>query len=158
MYGVEVDWSQRFTFLPGIFSGLGAKISGIDGQSQAQYPTRPGERIPFTGFAKEQANLGLTYEEKGFKAGVSLHYHGKRLESGSTIGANATQDQYEAAHATVDANASYTYKHRWQVYINGTNLNSEPLKEYYGGTGSLLRIQTYEEYGWSLESGVKFCF
>lgn len=158
VYGAELDWSQRFTSLPGLLSGLGAKVSGIDGQSEAQYPTRPGEKIPFTGFAKEQANVGLTYEQKGLKAGVSMHYHGKRLESGSTLGQNATQDQYEAKHRTVDANLSYTFKHRWQIYSTGTNLNGEPLKEYYGGTGSLTRIQTYEDYGWSVESGVKFFF
>ena len=158
VYGLEATWAQRLGFLPAPFNDFGIAASGLIGDSQASYPIRPGEKIPFTGFAKEQANIALTYDHGGFHARVALHYHGKRLESGSTIGTDATQDQYEAAYYTIDAGTSYTFGRHWQVYVNGANLNNAPLKEYYGGTGSLIRLQTYEVYGWSAEGGLRFIY
>ena len=158
VYGLEATWAQRLGFLPAPFNDFGVAASGLVGDSQASYPIRPGEKIPFTGFAKEQANIAVTYDHGGFHARVALHYHGKRLESGSTIGTDATQDQYEAAYYTIDAGTSYTFGRHWQVYLNGANLNNAPLKEYYGGTGSLIRLQTYEVYGWSAEGGLRFIY
>lgn len=156
IYGTELNWVQQLKFLPGPFSGLGLMASGIYGTSQAHYPTRPGENIPFTGFGHEFGSLALTYAYAGWNARVAETFHGRRLEANSTIGVNATQDQYEEPYVSVDASVSYSFLGHWQVYVQGSNLNNAALKEYYGGTGALHRIQTYEAYGWSAESGVRW--
>jgi TonB-dependent receptor len=158
VYGTEANWNQKLGFLPAPFNGLGVQLSGILGNSAASYPTRPGETIPFSGFAKVGGNAALTYDHAGLHLRVAMHYHGKRLESGSTIGTDATQDQYEAKYTTVDFGSSYTFKQHWQIYLDGSNLNDAPLKEYYGGTGNLIRLQTYEHYGWAAESGVRWIY
>ena len=103
IYGLELNWAQRFGFLPPPFNGLGVAANATVGDSQASYPTRPGETIPFTGFAKKAGNAALTYDHAGLHLQAAVNYHGARLESGSVIGANATQDapKYEADYRCV---------------------------------------------------------
>ena len=156
IYGVELNWAQQLGFLPSPFNGLGVQVNALLGDSQASYPTRPGEAIPFSGFAHKSGNAALTYTKNGLNLRLAVHFHGKRLESGSTIGTDATQDQYEDTYYSVDFGSSYTFKQHWQIYLTGANLNNAPLREYYGGTGSLKRLQTYEAYGWSAESGLRW--
>jgi len=158
IYGLEFDWRQRLSFLPAPFDGLGVLVNAMVGDSQATYPTRPGETLPFFGYAKKSGNAAITYDYRSLHLQVACNYHGKRMESGAAIGANATQDQYEDQYHTIDLGATYSFGPHWQVYLNGANLNNAPLKEYYGGTGSLQRIQTLELYGWSAESGVRWTY
>jgi TonB-dependent receptor len=156
IYGLEANWVQQLSFLPGPLAGLGLQVNALLGDSQAVYPTRPRETLPFVGFAHEEGNVALTYSYMGFAARIAQHFHSRRLESGSVIGADPTQDQYEEPYRTLDASLSYTFKHHWQIYALGSNLNNAPLLEYYGGTGALHRIQTFEAYGWSAESGLRW--
>lgn len=158
IYGLELNWVQQLRFLPGPLSGLGLNASLITGTSEAHYPTRPGESIPFTGFGHEFGNVAVTYSYMGWNARVAESFHGRRLEANSTIGTDATQDQYEEPFVTLDASISYSFWKHWQVYFQGSNLNNAPLKEYYGGTPGLHRIQTYEAYGWIAESGIRWTY
>jgi len=158
IYGVEFNWAQQlsFGFLPDALKGFGVQVNAVFGNSKASYPTRPGEDLPFPGFAHKAGNAAITYSRGGLNLRVAAHYHGVRLESGSTIGVNYQQDQYEASYVSIDFGGSFTFRQHWQIYLNGANLNNAPLKEYYGGTGSLVRLQTYEAYGWSAESGIRW--
>jgi TonB-dependent receptor len=156
IYGVTLDWSQQLSFLPGFLKGFGLEANALLGNSDVNYPTRPGEDLPFIGFAKKSGNAAVTYDYRGLHVQLAVNYHGKRMESGSVIGANATQDQYEAPYETVNLGTSYTFGPHWQIYLNGANLNNAPLKEYLGGTGALARIQTWEAYGWSADGGVRW--
>jgi TonB-dependent receptor len=158
IYGATVDWSQRLSFLPGILSGLGLEANALLGDSQVTYPTRPGETLPFVGFAKKSGNAAVTYDYRGLHLQAAINYHGVRMESGSVIGVNATQDQYEDSYYTIDVGTSYAFDDHWEIYLNGANLNNAPLKEYYGGTGSLKRLQTWEAYGWSADGGIRWRF
>ena len=128
IYGFEGNWVQQLRFLPGILSGLGFQVSALAGNSKATYPTRPGETLPFAGFAHIECNAAVTYAYRGFQFRVAEHFHGTRLESGSVIGANATQDQYEEPYKALDASASYSFLRHWQLYLTGSNLNNAPPK------------------------------
>jgi TonB-dependent receptor len=154
--GVELNWIQQLSFLPGLFRGLGLEANAVVGTSEAKYPTRPGEVLPFTGYGHDSGNLALTYNYAGITARIADQFHGRRLESNSVIGANATQDEYEEPFHQIDASMSYTYRTHWEIYFEGSNLFNAPLLEYYGGTGDLHRIQTKEAYGWSAESGIRW--
>jgi len=154
--GLEFNWVQQLSFLPGPLKGLGVEADAVLGNSVARYPTRPGEILPFMGYGHEYGNAALTYNYAGFTARIVDQFHSRRLESQGTLGANATQDQYEEPFHEIDASASYTYKQHWEIYFEGSNLFNAPLLEYYGGTGDLRRIQTKEAYGWSAESGLRW--
>ncbi len=156
IYGVELSWAQRLAFLPGIFSGLGVQANALLGSSSAKYPTRPGESIPFTGYGHQEGNAAVTYDYRNLHLRAAVHWHDKRILSRSVIGVNATQDEHEDAYHTIDAGASYSFLRHWQVYLNGSNLNNAPLREYFAGPGASKRIDTIEAYGWSAEGGVRW--
>lgn len=156
--GLELSWSQRFGFLPPPFDGLGVEANATVGDSQATYPTRPGEKLPFVGYAKKFGNVALTYEKRGLQLKAGIDFHGPRLEVDSSIGANYQQDEYEAAYWSLDVGASYRFAQHWEVYFDGANLNNEPLREYFGGTPAFNRIQTQEYYGWSGDGGLRWFF
>ena len=47
--------------------------------SEATYPTRPGETVPFIGQSDVTGNVGLTYEKAGFFARLALNLRSERL-------------------------------------------------------------------------------
>jgi hypothetical protein len=108
--------------------------------------------------AKVLWNVALTYDWRKFHAQLNETYHGKRLEVDSALGASAAQDEYEDRYLEVGCGLSYGFANHWEVYVNGYNLNNAPLREYYGGTGGLKRIQTYEAYGWSTDTGIRWTY
>lgn len=157
IYGVELNARQRFGFLPAPLDGLGINANATFGNSQVQYPTRPGEDLQFIGYAKIYGNISLTYQKGGLSADLALNHHSPRLEVDSSIGANATQDTYEDAFTELDASISYTYHEHWHIYANASNLNNAPLREYYGGT-PFKHLAQYEQYGPGFETGVKWTY
>jgi TonB-dependent receptor len=156
IYGAELSWAQRLGFLPEPFNGLGFQANLLLGSSHATYPTRPGESLPFMGYGHEEGNVALTYDHRGLHLRVAEHFHDARLLSRSVIGADATGDEHEDAYHTIDFGGSYTFRRHWQIYLNAANLNNAPLLEYFQGPNSPKRIDTYERYGWSAESGMRW--
>ena len=122
------------------------------------YPTRPGEDLPFVGFAKEIANFSLTYyKNRGLKLTLGVEHHGPRMQVDSAIGANATQDLYEDSFTQVDFGSSYMFQNHWQAYFNAANITNAPLREYYGGT-PWKRLSQYEKYGPGFEAGLRWVY
>lgn len=64
-------------------------------------------------------------------------------------------DRYQDAHLQVDFTAKYYLNDRTQIYFSIINLNDEPLYAYWGNPE--LNSQ-YEEYGPTVEAGVKLQF
>jgi TonB-dependent receptor len=182
IYGLELSARQRFGFLPAPFDGLGVSANATFGDSHATYPTRPGEDLPFIGYAKIIANFALTYEKNGLKLDIAVNHHSPRMEVDSALGGNLsytgpsvtvsgktitaanqpvtpayTQDIYEDAFTEVDFGSSYTFLQHWQVYLNGSNLTNAPLREYFGGT-AFKRLSQYEKYGPGFETGLRWTY
>jgi TonB-dependent receptor len=157
IYGTEFTWRQRFGFLPHPLDGLGIEANLTLGDSQATYPTRPGENLPFVGYAKEISNVALTYERRGLKFDLAVNHHSPRVEVDSALGANATQDLYEDSFTELDFGSSYILQDHVQFYFNVANITNAPLREYYGGT-AWKRLSQYEEYGPSFEGGMRWFY
>lgn len=155
--GLEADWTQRFSFLPAPFDGLGATVNLTLNQSRIQYPTRPGESLPFVGLSKNYLTAALTYEKSGLQLKLAAQHHSPRIQVDSALGANSTQDIYEDAYTQVDFGSSYAFSRHWQVYVNLANLTRTPFKSYYGGTTSK-KIYFYEQYGMNGEIGVRWIY
>src|SRR6201999_3393644 len=120
--GLEINWVQQLSFLPGPLAGFGVEANAVFGSSAARYPTRPGEILPFMGYGHVYGNVALTYNYWGITARLADQFHSRRLESQGTLGANATQDQYEEPFHEIDASMSYSFLQHWQVYLEGSNL------------------------------------
>jgi TonB-dependent receptor len=156
IYGTELSWQQRFGFLPAPFNRFGIQTNAIFGNSEATYPTRPGEKLQFPGYGHKFGNLALTYAYSGLNLRAAVHYHDARLLANSTIGADATQDEHEAEYYQIDVGGSYRLNDHWNIYLNFSNINNAQLKTFFGGTGSAIRLDTFEAYGWSTEGGISW--
>ena len=158
IYGFEFAWKHRFSFLPAPLDGLGIDANITLGDSQVQYPTRPGEDLPFVGLAKQLANVALTYYKNGLKLSLGAQHHSNRMEVDSALGTTAALDFYENAFTEIDFGSSYTFRQHWQVYFNAANINNAPLREYHNGPAGWKQMSQYEQYGPGLEAGVRWIY
>jgi TonB-dependent receptor len=156
IYGLELNWVQRLTMLPEPFDGLGVFANTTVGDSQASYPTRPGESIPFVGYSKVFGNAGVSYEKHGLKLRLSASYHSHRLEVDSAIGANYTQDPYEDRYTQYDFGSSYTFREHWEAYFNVGNIFNAHLHEYYNGGAGRKLLQNNEQDGINFDAGIRW--
>jgi TonB-dependent receptor len=125
--GVELNYDQKFTSLPGLFSGLGlaANFTYVDSRIQI----RPGQYSSLPSASAYTYNVALFYE----KGPVNM-----RLAAYSTsadlfgIGSSYSSDVYNATRTSMDFGASYAFRPHWQMYFAAKNLLNTPHAFYEG--------------------------
>jgi len=153
--GLELAYSQQLRFLPEPFDGLGFMSNLTFADSEATYPTRPGEELPFIGQSDLTGNVALTYEKHGFFARLALNWRDKHLREDEPIGVDASQDRWIDDFAQLDASVSYRINRRWEIFVEATNLTNEPFRVYQtGGPIPGKRFVQLEEYDWTMNFGV----
>ena len=152
--GLELAWQQQFRSLPAPFNGLGFMANYTRSNSEATYPTRPGERIEFIGQSREIGNASLTYERGGLFLRLALNFRTPRLREDEPLGGDATTDRWVDDHRQLDLSASYRLNRNWEIYAEALNLTDEPFRVYFGKTSS--RFVQFEEYGVSGNFGVRW--
>lgn len=158
--GLELAYQQQFRSLPAPFSGLGLIANVTFSDSEANYPTRPGEKVPFVGQSNRIGNVGLTYEAGGFFARLALNFRSERLREDEALGGDVTEDFWVDDTAQLDFTARYRLNSKWELFVEGLNLTNEPFRVYHRG-GDLLpakRFVQFEEYDWSANFGVRYSF
>ncbi|WP_374275063.1 TonB-dependent receptor [Brevundimonas sp.] len=154
--GFETAWQQDLTFLPSPLDGLliSANYTFVDTESSIPLPDGGSRDIALPFQARHTANLSLGYEKYGFSGRVAVAYRDRILDS---IGdpEDAAFDVYIDDHVQVDVTAAYQVTPMIQVFVEGTNLNDEPLYSYSGTRN--VNVQ-YEEYGPSWTLGLKAVF
>ncbi len=147
LFGLEINWQQQFTFLPGFLSGLGIYAN----YTHTWAKTDIGEREDILpGQSGDVANLALTYEKYGFSTRVSLMYQDKYLEE---IGANEDFDIYRDEHLQLDISASQKLFYGLEAFVEFVNLTNAPQRNYYGITS---RPRQNEYYSWWMRGGIKY--
>jgi len=152
--GLELAWQQQFRALPAPFNGLGMMANYTRSNSEATYPTRPGERIEFIGQSREIGNAALTFERGGLFLRLALNFRTPRLREDEPLGGDATTDRWVDDHRQLDLSASYRLNRNWEIYAEALNLTDEPFRVYFGKTSS--RFTQFEEYGISANFGVRW--
>ncbi|WP_069961671.1 TonB-dependent receptor [Lacunisphaera limnophila] len=156
--GLELAYQQQLRMLPSPFDGLGlmANITFLD--SKADYPTRPGENVPFVGQSDRTGNLALTYEKAGLFLRLALNFRTERLREDEPIGGAAWQDIYVDDFKQLDLTARYKLTKNWELYGEMLNLTDEPFRVYLNSPGTTQgkRLGQVEEYGWSANFGVRW--
>ncbi|MEN9811881.1 MAG: Colicin receptor precursor, partial [Verrucomicrobiota bacterium] len=152
--GLELAWQQQFRSLPAPFNGLGFMANYTRSNSEATYPTRPGERIEFIGQSREIGNAALTFERGGLFLRLALNFRTPRLREDEPLGGDATTDRWVDDHRQLDLSASYRLNRNWEIYAEALNLTDEPFRVYFGKTSS--RFAQFEEYGLSANFGVRW--
>ncbi len=147
--GLEAEWQQRLSFLPGAFSGLGlgANYTWLD--ANGRYPTRPGdESLTFIGTAKRTGNLNLSYVRGGLDLRLFYNTRGDYL---SSVGARRVLDVYEKERSTLDFSSKFRVNRQTSFYVSAKNLTDAPKITYQGNASNPTAIRYYD---WSVNFGV----
>ncbi|MEQ1764672.1 MAG: TonB-dependent receptor, partial [Pyrinomonadaceae bacterium] len=154
LYGFELAYNQRFTFLPKPLDGFGVYANYTHVTSNAILPgediTEPGRESILPGQAKNVANFAVFYEKFGFSGRGSLHYRDKYL---SEVGGSSLEDLIVTNHLQFDFSASQRITKNFRVFAEFINLNNRPFVAYEGVAN---RVRQDERYKWWATFGLKF--
>lgn len=149
--GVELNWQQQLSFLPGPLDGLGIYANYTYTNSEAELAGRD-EKITLPGQAEHVGNVALSYEKYGFSGRVALNFSGAFI---SEVGEEAADDIYYDEHVQLDVSLSQRITENIRVFADLINLTDAPLR-YYQGVSDRPIAQEY--YSWWSHIGVRFDF
>ena len=153
LYGFEVAFQNRFTFLPGPLDGFGVYANYTYVNSDARLP---GEDINtfrdsiLPGQAKNVGNLSLSYEKFGFSGRASWHFRDLFL---SEVSDNPASDIFIDKHTQFDVSLSQKLSKRFRIFAEFLNLTNEPFRRYEGTTDRPIQEEYYQ---WWATFGLKF--
>lgn len=149
--GVELNYQQQFTQLPGIWGGFGvsANYSYVDSSAEI----RPGENSVLPSTSKNVYNAALFYDRSGLNLTLAASFIGKNIFG---VGGSAATDTWAQDRFNLDFGASYAFSRRLSYYLNVKNLTDTAMKFTEGREGK--HIIQREFYGLTIQSGVSFSF
>lgn len=127
--GVEFDYRQGFTFLPGFLSNTGMEFNATYAPSKTGKTDLAGNKIPFQDNSTESGNFILWYQDKHFQTRVAYNYRSKRAFQ-DNVGGIVGMEEYEAPQRYLDASIAYKFNKYAEVFVDGTNLTNE-YQHYY---------------------------
>lgn len=153
LYGVEFNWQQQFTFLPGLLGGLGVFANYTFTQGDAKLSQAYGGRqtYPLPGQSKHMWNAAVFYEKGPVNLRISYTKRSKYL---NLIDANnPALDLYWEGRGQLDATASLKVIKGITFFVEGKNLTNSPGIRFYSDRQ---RVYEYEKFGYSLFGGLRF--
>lgn len=129
--GVELNYQQPFTFLPGVLHNLGMLLNYTYVDSKIKYTTGPGTFVTnqLLGLSKDTAGLTLYYEDTNWSVRVSGAYRSRYLTQipGQEVGTDA--DGFNATF-NLDASAQYNVTSHLRITLEGVNLTDQYENEF----------------------------
>ena len=153
--GFEAAWEQRFSFLPGLASGLGVSANYSYSSSQVTFPANfspanlggPG-RVDHPTLPRDAPNtwnLGFTYDKARFSMRFAVSHNDANLfafnyahtdvatDKDPILGLKGpTGDVYLYAHTQFDVQGSYRLYKGLSFFAYGLNLSNEVFGFYQG--------------------------
>ncbi len=153
LYGVELNYQQQFTFLPGILDGFGfqGNVTLLDGS----FDTAERKDIRFPGTSNRIANASLYYEKFGLSARVSYQHRTRWLDTLGGLGLGGGGDEYRAGYDNVDVALRYAVTPNFSIYADLSNLTDAVYSAYQGNES---RPTEVEQIGRRYLGGVRFNF
>ena len=151
--GIELNYEQRFTELPGQFGGLGAGFNYT--YVNSRFEIRKGEFSLLPSTSKNTANVTIFYEKYGISARAGYYYTSRNLWAigGETTNNAGIPDVFSEPRSYVDFGSTYAFDKHLSVYLNAKNLTNTPLT-FTEGTSD--RPIQREFYGKTYQLGVRF--
>lgn len=157
LVGIEADWTQHLTFLPGVFSGLGFDVNWTHVSSSVVVDTATGRTAPMLRTSPDVANAALTYDKSFVSARVAWTYNGANITAYGDGTPTANGDNYFYAHSQIDASAIFTVTPAVQVQVQVLNINNAVFGFFNGTPGHAYDVQR-EYYGQTFYLGLKYGF
>jgi TonB-dependent receptor len=138
VWGWEIAYQQRWSFLPGFLGGLG--FSGNYAWTTSATFGLPGrsDHPPLLRQAPNNWNLGPTYARGKLTVTMGLTYNGASIyaynfQDGAPLGLTGPNgDNYLYSHLQVDAQGSYRLPKGFKAIVFGENLTNEVFGFYNG--------------------------
>ncbi|TPH15072.1 TonB-dependent receptor [Litorilituus lipolyticus] len=158
MRGVEIGYTQTFSFLPGLLSGLGANVNfsytDSEIQVESQVPGEDGAPGPIEGLSPRVVSATLFYDwEEKLSLRFSGRYRSAYLSQQIAIG--SAQSAYFDEETIYSAQASYNFTDNFQAVVSADNITDEPNISYFGDTS---RTGTIQYFGRTIYFGVNYSF
>lgn len=151
--GIEIQYQQPFTFLPGVLKNFGflGNLTLLD--SEVNYGTLAAPlRDQLTGLSKTGFNTTLYYEDSKFSARISGAYRSDFLTR--VPGQNGNDIEGTRSTFNVDAAMSYAINDRIRVTVEGINLTDEIRAQFVDSVGD--RPVTFNHTGRTVLVGARF--
>lgn len=151
--GIEFNWQQQFTFLPGLWSGFGvfANYTATDAEIKLGQSFKGRETYAMPGQSDSNYNLALFYERDGLSARISYTKRSDYLEA--IDAGDQNMDMLVEGREQLDFTASYDFGNGIEVFGEAKNLTDSAGVRYYG---SRERTYEYEKFGYNVFMGVRF--
>lgn len=126
--GLELNYSQQFTFLPGIWNGLGAYANLTRMESEGNYgagnsiAVAPNPKGKVAGFNPDTSNAGLSFIRDKVTIRLQWNHRGRYL---TTYNAVDSQLVYRIRRDTLDVKTMYQLTRRFSVYLDVNNVLGE---------------------------------
>ncbi|MFT3996577.1 MAG: TonB-dependent receptor [Asticcacaulis sp.] len=155
VFGVELAYSQAFTFLPSPWDGLlvSANYTYTDAEGDILDGEGGTRSIPLPASAKQTANLVIGYEKGALSLRAAGSYRSGYLDELGDLD-DASTDRYIKDHFQLDLSAKYRISKNVRVFGEVVNANDATYTAY-NNVGNRQRLLQYEEYGWTAKVGVK---
>ena len=163
LHGVEANYTQPFTFLPGKWANLGVQLNYTWVESKIQYINSAGQPVmktDLTGLSKSSWNATLFYEGETFAGRISATNRDDYLTQAPGQETGFNLDGYHGMTGTTVLDASIRYKisDQLELSLEGINLTNEASDEWvYSPLTGRLPLQ-YTETGRQYLLGLRYKF
>lgn len=162
--GFEANYTQPFTFLPGMWSNFGVQLNYTYVDSKIQYLLSNGtaaQKEDLTGLSKTSWNATLFYEGERFSGRVSATNRDDYLiqvpgtEPGFNSEANGVHGQ--TGTTVLDASIRWKLNDKFELSLEGSNLTNEAQESWVANPSLQLPLE-YSKTGRQFLFGVRYKF
>ena len=171
--GIEVQYEQRFSFLPGVLNGIGASANYSHNASRVSFPANfDGGRTDHPDLdrsAPNNYNFGFSYDKSRFSSRFAISHNDASIAAYQWSAGNGaasdpiyglrgpTGDNYFYPHTQFDVQGSYRVYKGLQFVASGMNLSNEVFGFYNGSAIYPVQREYYHPttsfgFRWSLDS------
>lgn len=158
LIGIELGYSQVFSFLPGLLSGLFVDANATYVDSEASASNVRSGKFTLPGQADVLGNLSLGWENEAVTVRVAANYVGESLE---VISSDATlfRDEFKRSYTGVDFTARVNLGENVIWTLEASNLTDARDERVFRGTAETGRIfRQIEDFGRTYTTGFKVIF
>jgi TonB-dependent receptor len=157
LVGVEADWVQHFSFLPGAWAGLGLDVNWTHVDSKVLVDPASGREAPLLRQAPDIGNAALLFDHGPVSARLAWTYNGAYIGGYGDGTPTANGDNYFEKHSQIDASVIYNVTPLVQMQLQALSLNNAEFGFFQGTPDHQFNVQR-EYYGRTFYLGVKYGF
>ncbi len=157
LVGVEADWVQHLSFLPGAWAGLGLDLNWTHTDSKVLVDPASGREAPLLRQAPDIGNAALLYDHGPVSARFAWTYNGPYIGAYGDGTATANGDNYFERHSQIDASIIYNVTPAVQMQLQALSLNNAEFGFFQGTPDRQFNVQR-EYYGRTFYLGMKYGF